>query len=850
MSFFGGTKMKRNRLVTELLFILLTTLSIILVINQTIVTVKAVGQEDVITNIAKINDGVTNWQPQTYSTTTNNVGQIPLGGNAYLNYTFGAARDADNNVILNGADNTILTDSNTSGAASLYNSKINIFLSNNNKYYGILHQGANSYKGGSPGNASDSSLDFAYVTGVSSLSYSNYSILYRLKNKVYYTGTENGKKVFKIGGFISNQNMYAEILLRPDLSGAPIVQRELYLYNSSGSQKKFQIYYGEDTDMDSTGSNSSDNVPIYAIGNNQGLYLYSSKTNPTNSSKLFVTNNVTDGFDNYMGEAFTSPYDWSSKGKPANGNAGTLTSPKLTFDKDDVNNIGDYSRAAGSPLLYGLYGGAIVPIVNGAGEQDSAYALRWKPTTLENGATAHYSSALGAVLAGYAIPTVSKTYVNKTRSNGTNQVGDTLQFTLSVSIDGSSWNYNRLLDTLPTGLTIDPNSVKYTWTQKQSTGSGNDQHDVDVVQASGSVPASSINNNQIDYNSNTNIGDKGKYVVTFDATINNKAPLNLSAGGYLTNNADFTGHNVVNNTGDVTKRASVNIPVQIPSFNYLFPNQIRNDTTDPNGTFSSSASGKQGDIIEYKTTLTPSGIEFLKSGHFNDVVPDGLELVPNSVTVNGTSQNSLDFDISNVTSTSPLTVDFKAKITSINKATVSNIATVTNAISSSNTNQGTLTSDNADLNIEETLPTTSFVEVPTTIDFGSTVTTNNDRMLNNVRTDGKLIINHSADTPFNVSVSYDNDADPIESNGNKLITSDSDNAMMFNQSNENGTSEWQPIVVSPGVFIKNGGFSGSYNNYDLSGYIGLNKWKLLIPANSKAGQYSGKVTWSIYDTPQ
>ncbi|MGQ2374976.1 isopeptide-forming domain-containing fimbrial protein [Companilactobacillus zhachilii] len=842
--------MKRNTFVAKLLFVLFATFSILFIFKQTSLIVNASSQEDVETNIAKINDGVTNWQPQTYSTTTNNVGQIPLGGNAYLDYTFGAARDSNNNVILNGADNTILTDSGTSGATSLYNSKINIFFSNNNKYYGILHQGTNSYKGGNPGNASDSSLDFALVTGVSSLNYSNYSILYRLKNKVYYTGTQNGKKVFKIGGFISNQNMYAEILLRPNLSGAPIVQRELYLYNSSGSQKKFQIYYGEDTDMDSTGSTSSDNVPIYAIGNNQGLYLYSNKTNPTNSSKLFVNNNVTDGFNNYMGEAFTSPYDWSSKGKPATGSAGTLTSPKLTFDKDDVDNIGDYSRAAGSPLLYGLFGGATVPIVNGSGEQDSAYALRWKPTTLDPGKTAHYSSALGAVLAGYAVPTVSKTYVNKTRNTGLNQVGDKLQFTLSLSIDGSSWNYNRLLDTLPTGLTLDPSSVKYVWTQKQSIGSGSDQHDVDVTKASGNVPASSINNNQIDYNSNTNVGDKGKYIVTFDATINNKAPLNLSAGGYLTNNADFTGHNVINNNGDVTKRASVNIPVQIPNFNYQFTNQIRNDTTDPNGAFSSSTSGSQGDIVEYKSVLTPSGIDYLKSGHFNNTLLNGIELIPDSVTVNGSKQGSLDFDISDITTYSPLTVDFKAKITSINESTVSNIATVTNAMSSSNTSQGTLTSDNAELNIKETIPTTSFVEVPTTIDFGSTVSTASDRLLNNIRTDGKLIINHSADTPFIVSVGYDNNVDPIESNGNKLITSDSDNAMMFDQSSDDGTSSWQPIVVSPGVSIKNGGFSGSYNNYDLSGYIGLNKWKLLVPANSKAGQYSGKVTWSIYDTPQ
>jgi len=813
--------------------------------SQTL-TVEAVGQRDVETNISKINDGVTNWRAETYATTTNDVGQIPLGGNAYLDYTFGAARDANNNVVQSGADNTILTDSGiATGSSSLYNSKINIFFNNNGKYYGILHQGANSYKGGSPGNASDTSLDFALVTGISELSYSNFSILKQLKYKVYYTGTENGKPVYKIGGYVFNQSIYAEILLRPSPSGAPIVQRELYLYNPSTSKKTFQVYFGEDTDLDSTGANSSDDVPMYAIGNNKGLYLYSSKIAPTNSSKIFVTNDVTDGFANYMGQAYNNAFNWSLKGKPLNGRTGDLTSPKLTYNLDDSNNIGDYSRPAGSPLLYGVgAGGAIFPIVNNNNEQDSAYTLRWKPTTLNPGQTTHYSSAIGGTLPGYATPTVSKTCVNKTRNINNSQIGDTLQFTLTVSISGSSWDYNRLLDTMPTGLTLDPNSVKYVWTEKEPSGSGSNLHDVDVIKSSYGVPASSTTNNTIDYDPNTTIGDKGKYVVTYDATINNKATPNI------TNNAYFTGHNHVHNNGDVTSPATKSIPVTLPNFKYQFTNQIRNDTTDPDGAFSSSTNGKQGDIIEYQTTLSPIGIDFLKSGHFNDVVPDGLELVPDSITVNGSKQNTLDFDTSSITSGNPLTVDFKAKITNINKATVTNTATITNAVINPSINYGTLISDNADLNIEETLPTTSFVEVPSTIDFGSTTSIGNPRMLNNIRTDGKLIINHSANTPFNVSVAYDNSTDPIESNGNKLITSDSDNAMMFDQSSDGETPNWKPIVIDPGVPIKSGGFSGSYNNYDLSGYIGLNKWKLLVPANSKAGQYSGEITWSIDDTPQ
>lgn len=842
---------KTRKFEFSLIFALFMAIFIFIKFNNNPLIVQAYSQDTVIENVAKINDGISNWVPQKYSTTSNNVGEISLGKGVSLDYAFGAARDSNNNIILKGADNTILNDSSVVGATSLLNSKINVFLNNNGKYYGILHQGEGSYKGNAPQYASDTSLDFALVKGISALSYSNYSILNQLKYKVYYTSTDsNGKPVFKIAGFLSNQGLYAEILLRPSPSGSPIVQRELYLYNPGPNANSFQVYYGEDTDLDSTGSPSVDDVPMYALGNNEGLYIYSSKTPDLNSSKLFVTNDVKDGFDNYMGEAYNNPYDWSKKGRGSGANSGTLLSPTLTYNKTGTGYDGDYSRKAGSPLLFATDNAdRVYPIVDDQGKQNSAYALRWKPTALAAGATAHYASTIGASLSGYSVPTVSKKYTNSNMtSTGANHVGDTLHFTLTVQNDGynSKWNYNHIVDTMPKGLTLEPSTAKYQYVTYTSSGSGNGDYDKENIVTSGSIPTSATQNNAIDFNPQTSVIDKGKYIITFDAVVNNNAPYNTTNGS-LTNKATYTGYNEDPIGVNTDYKAEADIPIVTPTFNYQFTKQIRNVTD--NGSFDSSANGKKGDTVEYKTVFTSSGSASLQSAHFSDVLPSGLKLDPDSITLNGSKKDSLDFDLGSYSNSTPITVDFKAQITGVDEQTVTNIANLTNVKVSSGTAPTTVVSDPALLNIQATLATTSFVEVPTAIDFGSVNTLNHNRYLPNVRTDGRLIIDHTADTPFQVGVSYDNDKNPIANNGDKLNEDTDDGILFFNQGSKSNATNWQTITKNT-LPIDSNGFSGSQNNLDLSSYIGPDKWKLLMPANAKAGKYSGQITWSIYDTPQ
>lgn len=854
----------------RILRLFLTIIFFFIFLNKTtLVKVNAVAETDVVQNIANIDDGITDWKYTSSSySPPNQIGQIKIGKNVYLGYTFGSARNSSNKVQ---AGDTTITKDSSAGTGYLYNSKINIFINQNGSYYGILHQATNSFNGngGFPERASDTSLDFAYVTGgSSSLSATNYGILAKMQNKVFYVGhDQNGNTALKIGGYISNQNLYAEVLLRPSLSGAPIVQRELYLYNpKNGTLKtKPQIYFGEDTSIDSTGSPAVDDVPLYAMGNDEGLFMYSAKNPATSDAKLYVTNDVPDGFTAYMGKAYDADH-WNLKGKSNTGSTtvagGDITKPNLTYDQSGTDSNGDNGRPAGSNLLYGTNAqGTLYPVVDKNVKQDSAYTLRWNTiTTFNPGETLHFASTLGATLAGYSLPQVSKTYTNSTpHSDGLNHVGDKLHFTLTVQNNGlrSTWLYNHIQDTLPDGLNIDPNSVKYRWTETTTSGSGNNQVDTENNRGSGTVDSSNVTGNTLDFAPNTNLIEKGKYYVTFDATVGYVPSTELDSDGNITNTAKFTGQNVQYNDGDESYNASVKIPIKVSNFKPSFKKYIRNTTTDPNSAFETSTDGKKGDTIEYQTKFVNLGTDTMKSGYFTDTLPDGLKFDPNSVIVNDQKQsvtvdpnnsNKFGFNLNSYPSNSYITVTFQAEVTGVTKETVSNTATMTNVLTSGNETFDNIPSTKADLTIAETSPTISFVEVPSTIDFGSINTANLERIIPNVSTDGRLIIDHTDNSAFQVSVSYNNDENAIASNGEKLVNSN-DTVLYLNQGSTSGSDNWKPLSTT-GTSIKDGGFYGSYTNYDLTNYVNFNKWKLRVPSNTKAGAYSGEITWAISDTPQ
>ncbi|MFC6322174.1 isopeptide-forming domain-containing fimbrial protein [Companilactobacillus baiquanensis] len=840
--------MRLIKAIFKIFLALFINISIILISNQFNTIVNAAMTS--ITNSAVFDsanrmakfDGIDNWDLQP-GQPPNEIGRIPIGGNVSLGYTFGAARDATGKVV--GGDTTITQESTVtnavlgpnSSAPSITNSKVNIFLDINGQYYGILHQGKNSYigDGGTPQTASDTSIDFALPTGnLDSEFYSSSNILAKLVpisstyngcTKLFFKGSDaNGRPAYKLAGYYAKSSIYVEIVLKADPSGAPIVRRELYIYNAN-SAKKFQVFYGEDTGLDPNNDSSQavDNVPMYSMGNKQGLYLLSGvdengdKYDP--ASKLFISNDVNNGFKDFMGRVLTNPGNWGVKGKTGSGNAPSISSPTLPWASNPTSTQnGDTDTALDTNLLRTTLAGQEYDVVDGDGKQDSAYTLRWPEVSIKAGEIKGFSAKIGATIKGISIPSMKMTYKNLNRSDGTNQVNDKLEFTIKVPNDGydSTWIINHLLDVLPQGLTLDPSTV-------------------------------GIKDNSIDYDPNLAIKDGTTGVLTFEATINNTAPYNLDSSGNLINKASVTG----NNSGkddSITLTDSVKIPVETPSFKYRFTEQLRNNTDDPNGTFTNRVDAKAGDIIDYKVNFVSNGSSTVTNTSFyNTLGTDGLEVVPNSVTWNGgPGDDGLYFPLGNLTNGVTYTISFQAKVKKDTpESSISNKSTLIYFLDGGNLNYRTDTEEPAIVDVKNPR-TTSFKEVPSQIKFGTVHSLNTDRLLKNISTIGKLRVSHTSDTPFQVNVSYDGSGDnSLSSNGNKLVQDDG-HTLLINQAQTDGNT-WQPLSTAP-IPINSDGFAGSYDDLDLTNYVDTNKWQLRVPGNSQAGEYNGIITWSIADT--
>lgn len=840
--------MKVIKSIPKVLLAFLTSLFVFFIFNHSEIPIHAASSDAINTsaNVMAQYDGITNWKLQRY-TPSNQIGEIPIGGNVSLGYTFGAARNASGKVT--GGDNTITLSSTigsaklgpNSSAPTINNSKINIFLNNNGKYYGILHQGDSSYigSGGHPERASDTSIDFALLTGKQdSYFYNDMNVLANLEtissepgsSKLFYTGTDaNGRPAYKLAGYYAKKSVFVQIVLKADPSGAPIVWRELYVYNPNGPAQ-YQTFYGEDTGLNPNNNltDTVDSVPMFAIGDKKGLYLRSgADSNGVNydpASKLFITNDVAGGFKDFMGRTLTNPGNWSIKGRSGSGNASSITNPTLpwTSSPNETQN-GDTNLPANSNLLVlNENTPQEYKVVDSDGRQDSAYTLRWPQTNSASASVERFVSKIGATISGYAIPTMKLTYKNMNRNDGTNQVNDRLHFNISVRNDGlnSNWTISRILNAMPKGLTIDPKTS-----------------------------VSLTNGNSIDYNPNSSIEVGESADFSFDAIIDNTAPYNLDSKGNLTNKASVFGNNSgQNDTRELTD--SVTIPVQIPKFKYRFTELLRNETTDPNGTFTNKVTAQKDDIIDYKVDFVSNGSSIVSNAYFYNKfeADDGLELVPNSVAWNGNNYNTMDVPMGALRNNQTYTVTFKAKVTGISQKTTSNSASLIYGLDGDTGYSNRMdVEEPAIVDIQDAPQTTAITEVPSGIDFGSVNSAGFERLLKNISTTGNLRITHAADSPFQVSVSYDNDGDtPISSNGNKLVQDDG-NTLLLNQAKKDTTDFWKPLNAFP-TAINFDGFNGSYKDLDLTKYVGKNKWQLRVPANSQAGQYNGQVTWSIEDT--
>lgn len=794
---------------------------------------KTVSAASITIDPYDFDDGITNWVQQKY----NQVANIPIDGtNLQLGYAFGLAQDTKGKVST-GNDSTITTDSISVGINTTY-SKMNVFLNQNGNYISSVFQGGYTSSGSNRENVSPTSPDFMIApTGDSSLqgiTSPAYNILGNpsatnngtgntgMTSKKYYVGTDaNGHPAYKIMGHFTRTNnsgykngtydMEIEILLRASPTNSAIVQREMYVKNLSTDTAEFVTLFGEDTKLGDSNGISNDMVPVYDLGNKQGIYVQD--TYSGNNYRLFVTNNMPDGFDSYVGQVAST--NWAKK-----------------FNGSSVTGTGDEANNNPNGTLLTTFG-------------DSTYTLKWNPTTLQTGETAHFGSTMGVTAKPYSIMTPEKTYTNETRSDGTNIVGDKLKFNLKITNNGygAKWNYTKLVDKLPAGLQVDASSMKLI---------NNDGTSQDLAES--------------DYDASTNtitvppglsLTDSQYATVTFTATITKEALSSSGGENTITNTANFSGIDVGNNeTVQKTFAASVDIKVQPANLTYTFTKMVKKHG---DSTYSPSIDAKKGTVVDYQIlySVDSESKDSVNSGAIlDDILPDGLQLDTSSIKIwgpgdsdsDGYHQDHISTGVNAIGKGQRVKVEFSATVTASSVGTLTNTATMTNVNTSGNQHYDKQTSTAADVNVQNV---DAITQVPTNIDFGSTNMYGQNKTLQNISTLGELIVSHPSNSPYNVTVSYDNDnasSQMTNSNGDTL-PSDATGLIFIRQRTDKDTDPgtWTPITPS-GTSIQSSDFTDYSTAVNLTNYIGAGNWQLKVSSNTVPGAYNGTLTWGLTES--
>ena len=645
-----------------------------------------------------------------------------------------------------------------------------------------------------------SSIDFGvFFQNDSVLSTSDSQLNAFMTTRKYYIGTDkNGNQASKLMGIWNLPDDYGvihtfevEILLRQSTSNSSSISRELYLKNTETTVQNYGIIFGEDTDLD-----NNDATPILALADNSGIYMSDSQY------KLTINKNVADGPSSYTGQNYRSYPQWFSAFSPQN----------FSGTGAEVKNLN------GGDLLTNL--------------KDSSYTVKWPFKSIAPGATDHYASELGINEAGNSTASVQKTYTNQTSTDGKNRVGDNLSFKINATNNGykSQWSSINFKDVLPKGLQIDPNSIKLTSPSGSQTI---DASDYDASSRTLNIPTS------------VNLTDNQSASVTFNAKITGDA-----SGTTVTNSGTVSGTDALaTNKPTVSATGSVDVPVEENPYAATFTKQVKNKTAGDTD-FQNDTTGTYGDTVSYqiKYGVNTASQNGLASGQLQDKLPDGLTLVPGSIslTANGTTSSPTDLSkitLPKLTAGQTATINFDAKVTGTTPATLTNNATVSGTTDGGNTVSGQ--SNDAVVNPANWV---GFVSLPDQIDFGTheTKETNftNQSTTRNGSTDKTLQVdNYSTAPDYQVNVAYDNDGDHklTDAKGDAITPSDGQNLIFFK---DIATGNW--VAVTPtGTPLNSAGFSQTGLN-DLTSAVGAGKWRMSNRTyQPKVGKYNGTFTWQV-----
>ncbi|KRM24473.1 hypothetical protein FC90_GL000177 [Latilactobacillus graminis DSM 20719] len=474
--------------------------------------------------------------------------------------------------------------------------------------------------------------------------------------QLYTTVDKNGRKVIKAQGtFHDKTSLEVEVLYRFQAK-APVIQQEAYVKNTdSAGYIYYMAFFGINTML-----GDQDYVPMYAMGNNTGLYVMNTKENQ--KLKMYFNMKVPDGPDAYAAQSGSS----------------------AVLDRFRPNGMGVGDESENYPE-----GTRIVESAN-----NSAYSAHWKWHELKYHQVDHYRSDIGVSTSPLTVPNALKEYSNTTSTDGKNRVGDKLTFKLSAHNIGyeSEWINIKIDDQIPIGLDIDTASFKLTDAAGQTTAVPASNYDATTRTLKVASP---------------NLTDNQWSSVTFDATINSQA-----AGKTLRNTVNVTGDDGKDSTNQYTDAdAYVDIPVEISPYMAELTKQVKNETAKDTD-YQTATVGHVGDKVAYRLTynVDAQSTAAMVSGTLSDELPkSGLDIDNQSIKVtypDGTTDtpndlSSIALKPTTVGQAQKTVVDFEATINQSAEAgtTIRNIGRAEATTGSDGTFNS---SSEADINIPET----------------------------------------------------------------------------------------------------------------------------------------------------
>ncbi|XRJ98106.1 WxL domain-containing protein [Latilactobacillus sakei] len=399
------------------------------------------------------------------------------------------------------------------------------------------------------------------------------SIAHKFISIKYYRGnTDRNQPALKALGdvIIGGHHYQVELLMRPSPSG--IIQQEMYIASLDDQSFEAGIYYAKDTLLE------MDTVPLYAQGNNAGIYL------KYKARKILANFNVPNG-----PQHFSTPQYESQIGGAAGGSTYGLSG----YESGDFNSAGLDAKNFASDYQI-------------MSNMDSTYTNKWTWQTFEPEHVYHFRTDLGIVGSGIIIPNAVIKYVNKTSNDGKNRVNDQLEIEERARNYGSesTWNDVVITSSVSEGLDVDQNSIKI----KLMDGS------LRAVDQSSYDPAQRTIKVKLPENIAT---DKVEGIV-FNADVNNK-----EVGKDMT--VSMLANSETSNYQDSTE---LKIPVLYEPV--LLSKGVRSES-DKNTVYAKSTESFAKDTLDYQITLdVDSASSDVIDGNLTDIIPKGLTLVPDS----------------------------------------------------------------------------------------------------------------------------------------------------------------------------------------------------------------------------